>query len=358
MRKIVFYISGHGFGHAVRSIAVVKELRRLAPGCELIIKTGAPLRLFESELSDGWRHLNFKADAGMVQKDCLNIDLSATYREARDFFEAGDKITSEEVKFCRSEKIEAIIGDIPPLAFRIADEIGVPGIAIGNFSWDWIYASYGKYEPGFEDLARRARANYEKASLLLRLPFSGDMPAFRTVFDVPLIARTSVVEPAEVRQSLGIEKGLICVLVSSGGFDLPQLDLKFLARLKNFAFIFLLKTAISSENFYYAPIDGFKHQDLVRASDIVVSKPGYGIVSETIANERPLLYTSRGEFPEYPILVEGLKRFGRPCFIPQEDFLRGGWEPYLHEAITKGYSPEPIAINGAEAAAEKIVKSI
>ena len=35
---------------------------------------------------------------------------------------------------------------------------------------------------------------------------------------------------------------------------------------------------------------------LVGAADAVVSKPGYGIISECIANETAILYTSRGHF--------------------------------------------------------------
>ena len=45
---------------------------------------------------------------------------------------------------------------------------------------------------------------------------------------------------------------------------------------------------------------GYRYEDLVRAVDVVVTKPGYGIISECIANDTALLYTSRGDFREYP----------------------------------------------------------
>ena len=38
-------------------------------------------------------------------------------------------------------------------------------------------------------------------------------------------------------------------------------------------------------------------------SDVVMTKPGYGIVSECLANGTALLYTARGRFAEYPVLV-------------------------------------------------------
>ena len=44
---------------------------------------------------------------------------------------------------------------------------------------------------------------------------------------------------------------------------------------------------------------GYRYEDLVRAVDVVATKPGYGIISECIANDTALLYTSRGHFAEY-----------------------------------------------------------
>ena len=48
---------------------------------------------------------------------------------------------------------------------------------------------------------------------------------------------------------------------------------------------------------------GFRYEDLVAAVDVVVTKPGYGIIAECIAAGTPMLYTSRGDFREYDLLV-------------------------------------------------------
>ena len=55
----------------------------------------------------------------------------------------------------------------------------------------------------------------------------------------------------------------------------------------------------------------FAIEDLVRAADVVVTKPGYGIISEAIANDAALLYTSRGRFVEYDVLVKEMPRYLR-----------------------------------------------
>ena len=53
--KIVYYISGHGYGHAVRSIQIIQELLELS--CAVIIKTTTPAFLFKEGLSARSRSL-------------------------------------------------------------------------------------------------------------------------------------------------------------------------------------------------------------------------------------------------------------------------------------------------------------
>ncbi len=95
------------------------------------------------------------------------------------------------------------------------------------------------------------------------------------------------------------------------------------------------------------------YEDLVRAADVVVSKPGYGIVADVISHQVPILYTSRGHFPEYPILVEALNQWATSEFIPQEVLLTGELGPYLKRLLEKEQNWPAVNLNGAQVAAEK-----
>ena len=59
---------------------------------------------------------------------------------------------------------------------------------------------------------------------------------------------------------------------------------------------------------------GLRYEDLVRAVDVVLTKPGYGIIAECIANDTALVYTSRGRFAEYPVLVREMPRYLRCAY--------------------------------------------
>ena len=103
------------------------------------------------------------------------------------------------------------------------------------------------------------------------------------------------------------------------------------------------------------PPHGLLYQDLVAAADIVVSKPGYGIVSECVANDTALLYTSRGRFIEYDVFVAGMPDVLRCRYISPEDLLAGRWADHIEALIAQPAPPEHPRIDGADVAAEAIV---
>jgi hypothetical protein len=82
-----------------------------------------------------------------------------------------------------------VVADVPAAAFEIAARADVPSIGLANFTWDWIYEPFLTEMPECAPLVDHLRAHYAQATLLLRLPFHGDMSAFPHIEDVPLIGR-------------------------------------------------------------------------------------------------------------------------------------------------------------------------
>ena len=163
---------------------------------------------------------------------------------------------------------------------------------------------------------------------------------------------------------------------SFGGYGIPSLDVDVLAKFKKYTVINAMSrpvgrtrkevplaerhgslVTVNEEAMYDA---GVRYEDLVRAAEAVVTKPGYGIIAEAIANDAAVLYTSRGHFPEYDVLVEEMPKHLRVAFISQEDLFAGRWEgpldKLLAQARPKNYKkPET---NGADVAAELLLKAL
>ena len=353
MIPIAYYISGHGYGHAVRSRQVLLSLRDACPELKLHIRTTTPRRFFESSLLPVSYHKR-SLDVGVSQRDSLEIDLEETLGACQALYREIPQLISEEVDFIQREGIRLVIGDIPPLCFEIAAQCSLPSVAIANFTWDWIYRAYLTEFPAFLPLIRQMEDFYRKATLALSLPFSCDLGVFPRQFPIPLITRVSALDKAEARKQFGLPATAIIVLLSFGGFGLKRLPWEEMERYGEFFFVTTGEIPSSGKNFLVLPEAQPHYQDLVRAADAVVSKPGYGIVADVIAHRVPILYTSRGPFPEYPFLVEALKRWATSEFVPQEELRRGEVGPHLKRLLQREPSWPSVPLNGAQVAAERI----
>jgi L-arabinokinase len=96
----------------------------------------------------------------------------------------------------------------------------------------------------------------------------------------------------------------------------------------------------------------------VHACDVVVTKPGYGIISESLANGAAVVFTSRGRFAEYPVIVDAMPRFLRCSYVDHEDLFAGRWLRALEAAVTAPEPPEHPATNGADVIADMIAARI
>ena len=91
-----------------------------------------------------------------------------------------------------------------------------------------------------------------------------------------------------------------------------------------------------------------------------MTKPGFGIITECIANNTAMLYTSRGHFPEYDVLVEEMPKYLRTAFIGQDELFAGKWETPLNKLLAKPKAKnyKKPDTNGAEVAAELLLKAL
>jgi L-arabinokinase len=354
MAHIVAYVTGHGFGHATRMSAVIGGLVERLSDLTVSIVSSAPEWLFRLNLTVPFRFRARALDVGVVQRDSIRLDAPGTLDACARALERQGALIEEEATGLRREAANLVIADIPPAAFPIARRADIPGVGISNFTWDWIYADYVRSHPAYGHLIETIRDAYSQADLFLRLPFHGPCDAFPVVRDIPMVARRSGRSRQEVRRRLGLGETRPVVLLSFGGFDLTGIDFGRVERLDDYLFLTTQTPPSPIKNVRAVSLDGLRYEDLVAQADAVVTKPGYGIVSDCLANRIPVLYTSRGEFAEYARLVEGLERFGVARFIGNEDLLAGNWRGALEALLGQPRLWPDLPINGAEVAAKHI----
>lgn len=357
---VAFYVSGHGFGHAVRCAELISRLWAAEPALGVVVKTSAPAWLFSEVAGREVAVEPLSCDVGVVQRDSLHVERAETLDVARAFLSTWDGLVAEEAEACRRAGVRLIVGDVPAVAFRIASALGVPGLALANFAWDWIYEAYAAEDGGFDEIVPPLREAYGSSTLLLKLPMSPAMDSFARQRPIPLLVRTTDDTRERLRERLGLTSGELVVLLSFGGIGFGGVDLAALGRLETFRFLVFGDPAEAApDNVTVLPQRCANHHEWVKAADVVVSKPGYGVVAECLAAGTPLLHTSRGDFAEYPLLVESIEAHLPNRFVTREAFIEGRWTHLLEELIGEARPEGPMVdCSGGEVAAKAVLEHL
>ena len=355
-------MSGHGFGHATRSCEIFTTLLAAEEAVRLRVLSAAPRRLFQDRLGPDLVYDEVALDVGALQSDSLTIDYLASLQGYAELARRKGEIVAREVSRLRDWRPDVVYADIPGLAFEVARGLGVRGVGVANFSWDWIYEDFLHELPA--SLAREhawvvddLRASYGQADLLLRLPMAGDLRAFPTIVDVPLVARHATHEREAVREQLDLPLEHKTALLSFGGFGVSLESMPEVPE----GMTFVVSEGSSLPSGYRAVSDrdlrarGYGYEDLVAAVDVVVTKPGYGIVSECLANRSAIVFTSRGRFAEYPVLESFIRENMPHAFIDNCDLRAGRWMPAIEAALAMGWPEKAVPLGGAQVIARMLM---
>jgi len=363
--SVFFYVSGHGYGHASREIEAINALLSRVTGHDLVIRTSAARWLFDHTIRGAFTYLAGACDTGVVQIDSLRLDARETIARAAAFYRDLPEHIDRESAQLRAHDARLVIADAPPLACAAAQRAGIPAVVLSNFTWDWIYEAYAEELGSAPDLLPAIREAYRSATEAWRLPLYGGFETFDRIVDLPFIARHASCDRVVVRDRLRLPSDRRLALTSFGGYGVMDFDARRLDCLDEWTVVITGRGEapplpagacfLDERRIYQA---GFRYEDVVAAVDAVVTKPGYGIVSECLANHTAMLYTSRGKFVEYDVMTARMPGFMRCEFVPQEDMLGGRWREPLRRLMRQPEPPEHPATNGAAIVADMICQRL
>lgn len=274
----------------------------------------------------------------MVQLDSIRVDVDATLNKVEQLYAQRKAIVRQETDFLEKNAIQSIVVDIPALPIESAAHMGIPRLAIGNFAWDWIYSEFLGQDPRWKPIVDVLRQQYSQADLLLRLPFCEKMEAFQCVEDIPLVASPGCLRRSEIADLTRSDPAKKWILLSFTSLDWNDEALARVEQLANYEFFTVLPLAWQRSNIHPISREQVPFSDVIASMDVVISKPGFGILSDCIVNRKPLIYAERSNFLEFPILEAGIKRYLKHIHIPAADLYRGDLQGSLDRVWD---SPEP-----------------
>ena len=357
---VAFYVSGHGFGHASRQVEIINALGARRPEVRLFVRSSVAEWLLRRTITAPFELDSRPVDTGMVQIDSLRLDEEASAEQARIFYASFGDRADAEASWLRERHVDLVVVDAPPLGCEAAAHAGIPSIVIANFTWDFIYSDYPPFRAA-PQVVDTIQAAYRKAEAGWRLPMHCGFESFDTVVDVPLVARRCLPSKprADVRAILGIPVDRPMVLVSFGGYSAAGPRFARPDCLDDWTVFTTGDPGLWPDGVHVMEDAdvyrrGLRYCDVVRSSEAVLTKPGYGIISECIANDAAMLYTPRGHFVEYDVLVREMPRYLRCGFISNDALIAGRWLEPLESLRATPAPPQRPRTDGADVIAEML----
>ena len=351
--SICYYISSHGFGHAVRATEIIRHLPDEAP---LIVKSGAPAWFLHDELKGrNFQLFEESCDCGAIQFDGLRIDALATLQTTRALAAKNKELLKAEADLLKAHDVRLVVSDIPPFACRIAQEAGISSLVIANFTWVEICQPMVAAYPEFADVLEELRADYALADLALIVSPHTAIDVFPHSEPAPMVARRGHCIREELAAELGFAPDRKLFLIYFGELGIDGADWRQLEQFDDAIFLSLQPLAEQCANLIHLEQGRWRHPNLTASCDAIIAKPGYGILGECLANGTPLVYTSREGFAEYFALEAVLRQWAGGIFIPPADFKAFRWSPYL-EQLGRRDLPPPFPLNGAQYCAKRIMQ--
>ena len=358
MKKIAYYITAHGYGHGTRSCDILNALRAAAPEVPILVKTDLPTDFMKSRLQPGIELRPGAFDLGLIQKDSIHVDLEASIQALEALYTREEELISSEEAFMRQENIGVVVADIPAIPLAAAQRTGLPNIGTSNFGWDWIYSEFAETDPRWQVIVDKFRAVYQKTDLLLRQPFAEPMSAFPRQIDLPLLASPGSPCRSRLAAVSGADPRKTWVLLSFTSLNLPPEAIDRISHMYMCEMFTVDPLEWPGSGIHCISRSTAPFADILASVDVVVTKPGFGIVSECIANRKPIIYSDRKNFREYPVLVEAIERYCRQAFLPNRELYSGRLERAL-EAIRCAPAPaETMPYGGAGLAARHILAAL
>ena len=304
--RLLLDITAHGFGHLAQCAPVVAALREAEP-LELSVRSGLPGQVLRDRLGPIAQHIPADTDFGAVMRDAFAVDDAATLARYR-VRHAG---LPEEVRALaatlRRLRCEAVLSNVTYVAPMAAAAAGIPCVLFSSLTWHDVLRTCC---PEATDLAEEVMAGYRHATSIFRLvPGTGFHGLDSTAVTQP-IARVGR-RRQDLLNRIGGDTCRPMALLAVGGM-LPGIPPPLVHAPGEFR---LVGPAVWQEA-GVIPVEtlGVPFEDLLASADVVVSKPGYGIVAELGCIGTPAVLVARPGWPEEPDLSNWLQERAR-CHV-------------------------------------------
>lgn len=302
---IALYISSHGFGHMTRCLSLIENILKKTE-YNIYIACGKKqndfARIYLSKYKSRIIYKDLVTDIGLINKDnSLEVDKEKLESKLVEFVSSWDDVVNKEIDELKNLNIKSIIVDISPIGCIVAKKLNIPVTFISNFTWIEQYEHLGIDE----NLINKFRIAYSYIDKFIQydLCLAKDYINANEVYNGGFVCRE--IDKSKVDE-IKAKYGKSIFITCGKSASLNSINIK------NFSGTIFTTSGIDIStdkecNIVQLPIDILDTQNYIAASDIVITKAGWGTIAEAILGHTSLVLIERPSAKEDTFNIEKIK---------------------------------------------------
>ena len=316
---IALYISSHGFGHMTRCLGIIENILKTSD-CNLYMVCGKRqnefARVYLAKYKDRIIYKDLVTDIGLVNKEnSLEVDKILLEKELLEFTSSWKDVVNDEYNFLKNLNIKCIVSDISPIGTLVGHKLYLPVVLITNFTWIEQYEYIGIDE----SIVDKYRQAYSYVNKFIKYDLCSPISSVncKDINEVGFTCRDINIDKVEkIKQQYG--KSIMVTCGKSANLNTINI--------KNFKGTIFTTSGIDITceedcNVVNLPIDILDTQNYITASDMVITKAGWGTIAEGIIGHTNLVLIKRPSAKEDSFNIEELKKRNLAISINEEDLL-------------------------------------
>ncbi len=343
-------ITAHGYGHTTQTAPVINALRERIPTLRVTVRTTVPRALLAARIAGTFAQMPVATDFGMVMASAVEVRAEASAAAYTEFHRDWPRRVNDEAAALAALAPDLVLCNVPYLTLAGAALAGIPAVALCSLNWADIYRHYCGHRPDADEIHAQILAAYNSAACFLQTEPSMPMVDIAHRRAIGPVARVGLDRRAELRKRIDATETTRVILIAPGGMPL-RLPMEDWPRTPGLRWLVPAEWKANHPDAVALESLGLHFIDILRSCDALVGKPGYGSFAEAACNGVPVLYVSRGDWPEEPHLIRWLARHGRCAEIARTQLPRGE----IHDDLERLFAvpaPSVVAPSGIAEAAE------
>ena len=357
MPHLVADITAHGFGHLVQSALVFNALWRMRPDIKLTVRCNHSRRVLEEFIVRPFETAPSLPDVGMIMLGPSRIDAQASLGAYQDIFRDWDQLVERETSSLAELNTDLHFTNIGFAGIAAAHSAGVKSIGLCSLNWLDIFSSYCIDLSGGREIAEKLQRIYAQLDMFIQPTPAMQMSQFTRFKSVGPIARDCkehlTQRSAELRERFAQP---YLALASVGGIPMDT-GWDLLPRVDGVFWLTPGNAPKGRDDVADCETLGVKVIEALCASDLVLTKTGYGTFAEAVCNGIRLLYAARPDWPEATALEGWVNDHGCTAHCSQDQLYSGDFADQVKDLL--GREPAArISPTGAEEAARILADAL